>query len=65
MNYTELRKEAIHTAVNLSKAMLAKNDKMIELNSYKLNHTIAEMLEKLRNGDVEETNREVISGIKE
>ena len=47
MTYQELRKEAIKTAVSLTDAMLKRDESNIELCSYKLNHYISELLDKL------------------
>jgi hypothetical protein len=47
MTYQELRAEAIKCAINLTDAMLKKDETNIELCSYKLNHFVAELLENI------------------
>jgi hypothetical protein len=57
MNYQELRKEAIKCAVNLTDAMLKRDEPNIELNSFKLNYFVSEMLDKLHVND--ETTKQI------
>lgn len=47
MDYQLLRGEAVKCAIELTRAMLQKDRNLIELNTFKLNHCVAEMLEKL------------------
>lgn len=57
-NYTQLRKEAIKTAVELTDAMLLRTPEEIELTTFKLNNLIADMLQKLNETD-ENTDSEI------
>lgn len=57
-NYTQLRKEAIKTAVELTDAMLLSTPEEIELTTFKLNNLIADMLQKLNETD-ENTDSEI------
>ncbi len=62
MNYKQLRKEAIKTAVDLTNAILEKSEQKIELETFKLNHIIADMLEKIKeqNDDTQPANNKSI-----
>lgn len=60
-NYTQLRKEAIKTAVELTDAMLLRTPEEIELTTFKLNNLIADMLQKLN--EIDENTDSEIEGV--
>jgi hypothetical protein len=56
MTYQNLRTEAVKTSIALTNAMLCKNKQLIELETFKLNNIIAEMLDVMKNNIPEYEN---------
>jgi hypothetical protein len=48
MNYQSLRAEAVKISIALTNAMLCKDEQLIQLETFKLNNIIAEMLDIMK-----------------
>ncbi len=56
MTYQHLRTEAVKTSIALTNAMLERNSGLIELETFKLNNTIAEMLDVMKKENIHHEN---------